>query len=325
MAELLHGDSLAERPCPAPVRTGGEAAPPFSATCARTSRDSSCWTNIRDSSAASVHEEDDATFAEMELEVNAMDICLLLADPIDEKDINVYLGGHFMMPTAYVILSSHALSFEPACRAWFTQAVTLVPICPLDDYAHQQSGNDSFSVSWDVAVEDEQAFADRRVEDYLEPSMLDLSKRRGQRRRRSTPWRVEINHLLDLVKPATKTRRNGVKPTAKRRKNDLVKPNKRKRKNKKHMTFQEVANLVKGASKHGAGNWKMVHDDYFQTSIRSDTNLKDKWRNLVKACKGRVKKPHLRTSRIIESFGDIILKLESEYAARQAAESQGKA
>ncbi|KAL6885444.1 hypothetical protein ACP4OV_010223 [Aristida adscensionis] len=273
MAELLHGDSPAERPCLAPGRTSGEAEPPFSATCARASRDSS---------AASVH-EDDTTFAEMELDMesNTINICLLLADPIEEKDLDLYLGG------------------------------------PLDDYAHQQSGNDFFSVSWDGAVEDEQAFADHRVEDYLEPSMLDLPKRRGQRCRRNTPWRVDINHLLDLVKPATKTRTNDVKPTGKSGKNDLVKPKKQKRKNKKHMTFQEVANLVKGASKHGAGNWKMVHDDYFQTSIRSQTDVKDKWRNLVKACKGRVKKPYLKTSRIIERFGDMILKLESEYAARK--------
>ncbi|KAL6650349.1 hypothetical protein ACP70R_009274 [Stipagrostis hirtigluma subsp. patula] len=99
---------------------------------------------------------------------------------------------------------------------------------------------------------------------------------------------VDISHLLDLVKP---TRRN----------ND-------------HWTSDEVRKLVKGVLELGVGRWTRVMSDYFpSTSIRTPTNLKDKWKNLVKACKGQVK-PHKATARAIKGLKDQILKIDRESA-----------
>ncbi|KAF8722955.1 hypothetical protein HU200_022095 [Digitaria exilis] len=43
--------------------------------------------------------------------------------------------------------------------------------------------------------------------------------------------------------------------------------------------------LVDGVSKKGIGQWRKVKGDYFSASIRTAVHLKDKWRNLVRACK----------------------------------------
>ncbi|OEL31995.1 hypothetical protein BAE44_0006986, partial [Dichanthelium oligosanthes] len=42
--------------------------------------------------------------------------------------------------------------------------------------------------------------------------------------------------------------------------------------------------LVNGVSEYGVGKWKYVKTKYFLTSIRTPVHLKDKWKNLVKAC-----------------------------------------
>uniref|UniRef100_A0A0E0ISM0 Uncharacterized protein n=1 Tax=Oryza nivara TaxID=4536 RepID=A0A0E0ISM0_ORYNI len=58
----------------------------------------------------------------------------------------------------------------------------------------------------------------------------------------------------------------------------------RLRKNNDHWTIKEVTNLVQGVSKHGVGRWTELKRDFFSTSIRTSVHLKDKWRNLLKAC-----------------------------------------
>ncbi|RLN40200.1 hypothetical protein C2845_PM01G41570 [Panicum miliaceum] len=58
----------------------------------------------------------------------------------------------------------------------------------------------------------------------------------------------------------------------------------RTRKNSKHWTPPEVNKLVKGVSEYGVGNWTMVKKSYFKRSFRKPSQLKDKWRDLVRAC-----------------------------------------
>uniref|UniRef100_A0ACD5TL64 Uncharacterized protein n=1 Tax=Avena sativa TaxID=4498 RepID=A0ACD5TL64_AVESA len=69
-----------------------------------------------------------------------------------------------------------------------------------------------------------------------------------------------------------------------------------RRKNKAHWTNEEVIKLVEGVETYGIGRWKKVKDHYFsKTSFRDahsekekpdriGENLKDKWRNLLRAC-----------------------------------------
>uniref|UniRef100_A0A0E0QZP5 Myb-like domain-containing protein n=1 Tax=Oryza rufipogon TaxID=4529 RepID=A0A0E0QZP5_ORYRU len=56
------------------------------------------------------------------------------------------------------------------------------------------------------------------------------------------------------------------------------------RKNNEHWTLKEITELVKGVSKNGVGSWTKLKRDFFSTSIRTAVHLKDKWRNLLKAC-----------------------------------------
>uniref|UniRef100_A0A8R7V7E6 Myb-like domain-containing protein n=1 Tax=Triticum urartu TaxID=4572 RepID=A0A8R7V7E6_TRIUA len=57
-----------------------------------------------------------------------------------------------------------------------------------------------------------------------------------------------------------------------------------RRKNNEHWTHEEVKKLVKGVKTYGAGRWTMVKNRYFSSSIRDPAHLKDKWRNLLRAC-----------------------------------------
>ncbi|KAL6878164.1 hypothetical protein ACP4OV_012334 [Aristida adscensionis] len=131
-----------------------------------------------------------------------------------------------------------------------------------------------------------------------------LPKRRSQRYRKRTPWGIE-RHLLDI---SGQTNKNSLPA----------------RTNNKHWTSQEESKLVEGVSKHGAGRWTGVWIDYFQTSNRTPVNLKDKWVNLVKACKGSVRNPRPTTAQTIASLGDVILQLDTKYAAQKAAKSKAR-
>ncbi|XP_066387041.1 telomere repeat-binding protein 1-like isoform X3 [Miscanthus floridulus] len=55
------------------------------------------------------------------------------------------------------------------------------------------------------------------------------------------------------------------------------------RKNNSRWTAKEVERLVQGVSKFGVGRWTMLKQNFFKRSIRTAVNLKDKWRNLLKA------------------------------------------
>ncbi|CAD6340776.1 unnamed protein product [Miscanthus lutarioriparius] len=56
-----------------------------------------------------------------------------------------------------------------------------------------------------------------------------------------------------------------------------------RRKNNSRWTAKEVEILVQGVSKFGVGRWALLKQQFFETSIRTSVNLKDKWRNLLKA------------------------------------------
>ncbi|KAG0549376.1 hypothetical protein BDA96_01G250200, partial [Sorghum bicolor] len=90
---------------------------------------------------------------------------------------------------------------------------------------------------------------------------------RRKYRKKSTSCWGEISNLFDLLKPsACRGKTFGG------------------RKKIKRWTSLEVENLVIGVSKLGVRNWTKVKRDYFKTSFRTQVNLKDKWRDLLRAC-----------------------------------------
>ncbi|OEL31993.1 hypothetical protein BAE44_0006988 [Dichanthelium oligosanthes] len=62
------------------------------------------------------------------------------------------------------------------------------------------------------------------------------------------------------------------------------------RKNNSRWTAKEVKLLVKGISKCGVGRWSKLKKTYFKTSVRTAVNIKDKWRNLLRAYQENVQK-----------------------------------
>ncbi|KAM0893382.1 hypothetical protein ACQ4PT_025131 [Festuca glaucescens] len=56
------------------------------------------------------------------------------------------------------------------------------------------------------------------------------------------------------------------------------------RKNNDHWTHEEVVKLVEGIEIYGVGRWRKVKSRFFSTSVRDPAHLKDKWRNLLRAC-----------------------------------------
>ncbi|XP_010416023.1 PREDICTED: uncharacterized protein LOC104701948 isoform X3 [Camelina sativa] len=57
-----------------------------------------------------------------------------------------------------------------------------------------------------------------------------------------------------------------------------------RRKHHRAWTLSEVTNLVEGVSKYGAGKWSEIKKHSFSShSYRTSVDLKDKWRNLLKA------------------------------------------
>ncbi|XP_044448735.1 uncharacterized protein [Triticum aestivum] len=62
----------------------------------------------------------------------------------------------------------------------------------------------------------------------------------------------------------------------------------RGRKNNERWTPDEVTILLKGIRRYGEGKWTKVKKWYFRKSVRTAVHLKDKWRNLRKACGGQV-------------------------------------
>ncbi|CAD6212784.1 unnamed protein product [Miscanthus lutarioriparius] len=96
----------------------------------------------------------------------------------------------------------------------------------------------------------------------------------------------------------TKCRRSGRRGTRKRRTSpwnpmffeSRVSREYTRRKNNSRWTAKEVEILVQGVSKFGVGRWALLKQQFFKTSIRTSVNLKDKWRNLLKAYQGNSQK-----------------------------------
>ncbi|KAF7111522.1 hypothetical protein CFC21_111528 [Triticum aestivum] len=63
-----------------------------------------------------------------------------------------------------------------------------------------------------------------------------------------------------------------------------------RRRNNDHWTSEEVKALVDGISAYGAGQWAKLKNERFPISIRMAKHLTNKWRNLVKAFTGNVKR-----------------------------------
>ncbi|CAO2839525.1 unnamed protein product [Amaranthus hypochondriacus] len=55
-----------------------------------------------------------------------------------------------------------------------------------------------------------------------------------------------------------------------------------RRKNSKPWTLDEVAPLINGMSQFGTGQWTSVKRAFFSFSSHTATDIRDKWRNLVK-------------------------------------------
>ncbi|CAL4933828.1 unnamed protein product [Urochloa decumbens] len=100
------------------------------------------------------------------------------------------------------------------------------------------------------------------------PMECRKSGRRGVRKRRTSPWdTLFFREIPPQRGDGYITRRNNSRWTAK-----------------------EVKLLVQGVSKFGVGRWSQLKKNYFKTSVRTAVNLKDKWRNLMRAYKDNVQK-----------------------------------
>ncbi|VAI93178.1 unnamed protein product [Triticum turgidum subsp. durum] len=83
------------------------------------------------------------------------------------------------------------------------------------------------------------------------------------------------------------------------------------RRNNDHWTSEEVKELVDGVSVYGVGPWTKLKNERFQISIRTAVHLKDKWRNLVKAFTGNVKRRI--TPRLDKNCIEKIKRLAADY------------
>ncbi|RLN18675.1 hypothetical protein C2845_PM02G14070 [Panicum miliaceum] len=180
---------------------------------------------------------------------------------------------------------------------------------------------------------------DHEMGDYLEPSMLGCFSapwrccRSGTRMRSRSSWRAQVDKLFGSQYPCTSAGGRY-----------------RSKKNNDHRTEDEMIELVVGVSKRGIWKWSRVKDDYFSTSVRTAIHLKvqylgywrqhvpppsiyskDKWRNLVAACKANtsrkarkekntsIKKVSVQktTELVVERFGNRILAMEAKHLVQK--------
>ncbi|TVU30540.1 hypothetical protein EJB05_22170, partial [Eragrostis curvula] len=139
----------------------------------------------------------------------------------------------------------------------------------VDDNTHMM-GYDLHSLTGEGAMSLER-ITDNEMEDYLEPSMLAEE--------------VEVSHLFGVRNTTLMTGRE-----------------KCSRKNNDHWTEEEMTELVQGVSKQGVGKWSQLKRYYFSTSIRTAMHLKDKWRNLVRACRRNSSKKKVLSLSVWQSF-----------------------
>uniref|UniRef100_A0A8R7P9U8 Myb-like domain-containing protein n=1 Tax=Triticum urartu TaxID=4572 RepID=A0A8R7P9U8_TRIUA len=62
------------------------------------------------------------------------------------------------------------------------------------------------------------------------------------------------------------------------------------RTNNSHWTPEEVATLVDGVKDCGVARWSAMKKKWFPTSVRTASNLKDKWRNLLESYTGNAER-----------------------------------
>ncbi|KAJ1295418.1 hypothetical protein BS78_01G222400 [Paspalum vaginatum] len=202
------------------------------------------------------------------MEQDAMEVQLLITGPADEANLYECLGGtgtyarrclpYFTAGSLFAVLLVSSTGFELMQLPLSVSGATL--------FVHSLIGDIQPSVV-------EKAVTHHEVDDYVDQSMLGCffaprrCRQRGTRMRSS--WRVEVPSEL-LGRQYTCTSRDG-KCTS--------------RKNNDHWTEDEMENLLDGVSKKGIGKWSKVKESYFSLSIRTAVHLKDKWRNLVRACK----------------------------------------
>ncbi|CAL4933854.1 unnamed protein product [Urochloa decumbens] len=106
----------------------------------------------------------------------------------------------------------------------------------------------------------------------------------------------------------------------------------RSRKDNDHWTEDEMVELIDGVSKKGVGKWNRVKDDHFSMSIHTSIHLKDKWRNLVRACMAKNTSKKNRKAKntsekkvnaqkatkfIVKRFGDRILAIQAKHLAQK--------
>ncbi|CAN6305029.1 unnamed protein product [Urochloa humidicola] len=118
---------------------------------------------------------------------------------------------------------------------------------------------------------------------------------------RGKSWGVEVRHLFGPQYPCTSGDGEF-----------------RSRKNNDRWTEDDMVKLVYSVSKNGIRNWSKMKGDCFSTSIRTAVHLKDKWRNLVKACKVKnttKKKVNVQkaTELIVRRFRHRILAIEARH------------
>ncbi|CAL4916960.1 unnamed protein product [Urochloa decumbens] len=146
----------------------------------------------------------------------------------------------------------------------------------LDHCSHQME-NQFLSLNVKDGGEAEDEETNIYIEDYIDPSVLGCffpngsfgHGRRGPRRTSRSARVIESINILGSQEPSTNGGRKHIYC----------------RKNNDHWTQDEVKLLVNGVSEFGVGKWKAVKIQYFTPSIRTPVHLKDKWKNLVKACK----------------------------------------
>uniref|UniRef100_N1QS63 Uncharacterized protein n=1 Tax=Aegilops tauschii TaxID=37682 RepID=N1QS63_AEGTA len=112
---------------------------------------------------------------------------------------------------------------------------------------------------------------DRWLKDYIAKSGWRHGSRVRSARERGT-WSINIEPCSRDLRSTSEGQKHG------------------SRRNNDHWTSEEVKELVDGVSVYGVGPWTKLKNERFPISIRTAVHLKDKWRNLVKAFTGNVKR-----------------------------------
>ncbi|CAL4925199.1 unnamed protein product [Urochloa decumbens] len=193
-------------------------------------------------------------------------------------------------------------------------------LCLLDHGTHKLELEDkSDSVTGDEGIIGKQHLDYEKVDYIVVPSLLDLLPMQGSWggqnkrscRKRRTSWRAQISYLFGLHKPFA----------------SLATKFGSRKKNNKHWTPLEAKKLVKGLSEYGVGKWVAVKRAYFKRSFRKAVHLKDKWRDLLRACgihvgSKRKVQAQKATLQIVKGLKDEIINLHRKHDAQRKRQSR---